>query len=53
MSAPLRSNSSSACWPVLATAAVNPSLRSRKASGSANDSSSSTISTLVTAFLLS
>ena len=47
MSAPLRSNSSSAPCPVAATAVVNPSLRSRNASGSANDSSSSTMSTLV------
>src|SRR3954451_1208199 len=47
MSAPLRSNSSRASWPVPAIAVVKPSLRSRKASGSAKDSSSSTISTLV------
>ena len=52
MSAPLRSNSSSASGPVPATAVVKPSLRSRKASGSAKDSSSSTISTLVMRFLL-
>src|SRR4051812_19873524 len=47
MSAPLRSNSSRASWPVPAIAVVKPSLRSRKASGSAKDSSSSTISTRV------
>ena len=47
MSAPLRSNSSRAPCPVTATAVVNPSLRSRNSNGSANDSSSSTMSTLV------
>ena len=51
MSAPLRSNSASASWPVAATAVVKPSLRSRNASGSAKDSSSSTISTLVISIL--
>src|SRR5690606_34402619 len=51
--APLRSNSSSASCPVAATAVVKPSLRNRNASGSAKDSSSSTMSTLVMDLLTS
>src|ERR1700761_5535410 len=47
MSAPARSNSLSADGPSVTTVASKPSLRRRKASGSASDSSSSTISTLV------
>src|SRR5512135_206935 len=48
ISAPARSNSASAVGPSATTVASNPSLRNRNASGSASDSSSSTISTLVT-----
>ena len=47
MSAPVRSNSASASGPLLAISVLKPSRRSRKASGSAIDSSSSTIKTLV------
>src|ERR1700747_1135212 len=47
MSAPAGSNSASAAGPSVITVASKPSLRSRNASGSASDSSSSTISTLV------
>src|SRR5262245_43020549 len=47
MSAPARSNSARAEGPSATTVASKPSLRRRKARGSAKDSSSSTISTLV------
>ena len=47
ISAPDRSNSASAAGPSPTTVASKPSLRSKYARGSARDSSSSTISTLV------
>src|SRR6185312_11319254 len=47
MSAPARSNSARAEGPSVTTVASKPSLRSRNARGSARDSSSSTINTLV------
>src|SRR5689334_14969836 len=52
MSAPARSNSARADGPSATTVASKPSLRRRKARGSAKDSSSSTINTLVIGLLV-
>ncbi len=53
MSAPVRSNSVSACGPVAATDTSKPSLRSMYDKASENDSSSSTTSTRATSWFLS